>query len=266
MARAVARPPLGRIRVSRVPWITVTGRSQLAQRRGAVARGDDRVQLAQDPRADCGERSYELPGQLAQALLVGRVGGRADQLGRSEDALDEAVAVARRVGQHQAEGLQRRRPDPAAAGRRHDRDQRADPVGVLDRQRLADHPAHRDADHVRRLDPEVVHQADRVGGHVGEQVGGGRAAAEEEVDAPRHARLVEHGRAADVAVVEADDAEAALGQHRAELLVPGDHLRRQAHHQDQRLAVGVAHLLVGDLDAVAGRQALLAESGHPAEV
>ena len=29
------------------------------------------------------------------------------------------------------------------------------------------------------------------------------------------------------------------------LLVPGDHLRRQAHHQEQRLAVGVAHLLVG---------------------
>ena len=71
---------------------------------------------------------------------------------------------------------------------------------------------------------------------------------------------------ADVAVVEADDAEAALGQQRAELLVPGEHLRRQSHHQQQRLAVGVAHLLVGDLDAVGGRQALFAQLGHPAEV
>ena len=50
------------------------------------------------------------------------------------------------------------------------------------------------------------------------------------------------------------------------LLVPGEHLRPQAHHQQQRLAVGVADLLVGDLDAVGGRQALFAETGHPAEV
>ena len=77
---------------------------------------------------------------------------------------------------------------------------------------------------------------------------------------------VELGRVADVAVVEADDAEAALGQQRAELLVPGDHLRRQAHHQQQRLAVGVAHLLVGELDPVGGRQPLFAETAASAGV
>ena len=44
------------------------------------------------------------------------------------------------------------------------------------------------------------------------------------------------------------------------LLVPGDHLRRQPHDQQQRLAVGVAHLLVGELDPVGGRQPLFAEA------
>ena len=131
---------------------------------------------------------------------------------------------------------------------------------MLDRERLADHPAHRDADHVGRLDPEVVHQPDGVLRHVGEQVGGPLAPAKEEVEASRNRGAVELGRVADVAVVEADDAEAAFGQHRAELLVPGQHLRRQTHHHQQRLAIGVADLLVGDLDAVGGRQALFAES------
>ena len=78
--------------------------------------------------------------------------------------------------------------------------------------------------------------------------------------AARHPGRLDLGRAADVAVVEADDAEAALGQQRAEALVPGDHLRRQAHHQQQRLAVGVAHLLVAELDPVGGRDQLLAEA------
>ncbi len=71
---------------------------------------------------------------------------------------------------------------------------------------------------------------------------------------------------ADVAVVEADDAEAALGQHGAELLLPAEHLHRQAHDQDQRLAVGIADLLVGDLDAVGRCQPLVGEdSAHPPE-
>ena len=46
------------------------------------------------------------------------------------------------------------------------------------------------------------------------------------------------------------DPEAALGEHRAELLVPGEHLGAEAHDQQQRLPVGVADLLVGELDPV----------------
>ncbi len=74
----------------------------------------------------------------------------------------------------------------------------------------------------------------------------------------RHPGGLDLGRAADVAIVEADDPEAPLGQHHAELLVPSEHLRPQPHHQQQRLAAGVADLLVGDLDPVGGRQTLFA--------
>ena len=51
--------------------------------------------------------------------------------------------------------------------------ERADPLRVLDGDRLGDHPAHRRADDVGGVDAEVVEQADGVVGHVGEQVGRG---------------------------------------------------------------------------------------------
>ncbi len=105
-----------------------------------------------------------------------------------------------------------------------------------------------------RVDPEVVHQAEGVSGHVAQQVRGAAAAAKDHVKFAGDAGRLDPGRATDVAVVEADDAEAALGEHRAELFVPGDHLRRQTHDQEQRLAVGIAHLLVAELDPVGGRQ------------
>ena len=55
---------------------------------------------------------------------------------------------------------------------------------------------------------------------------------------------------ADVAVVEADHPVAALAQQPAEGLVPVDHLGRQAHDQQHRLPVGLAELVVGELDPV----------------
>ena len=56
-----------------------------------------------------------------------------------------------------------------------------------------------------------------------------------------------------------------LGEHHAEVLLPGEHLRGEAHDQQQRLAVGVADLLVGELDAVGPRQPLVAENAHPTQ-
>ena len=54
IARAVARPASGRISGSLAPWMTVAGRRSLAQGRGAVAGGGDRVQLAGDAGAAVG--------------------------------------------------------------------------------------------------------------------------------------------------------------------------------------------------------------------
>src|SRR5829696_6119334 len=80
---------------------------------------------------------------------------------------------------------------------------------------------------------------------------------------------IEVGRAADVAVVEADDIEAALGELVAEVLVPGDHLRRQSHDQHDRRVVGIAQGLVAEGHAPAhvaellGHRAILDEPLFP---
>lgn len=63
-----------------------------------------------------------------------------------------------------------------------------------------------------RVDAEVVHQAEGVVGHVAQPVGDVAAPAHDHVEHARGAGRADLGRAADVAVVKADDAEAALGQ------------------------------------------------------
>src|SRR5439155_19764779 len=57
------------------------------------------------------------------------------------------------------------------------------------------------------------------------------------------------GQAA-VAIVEAHDVKAAAGDLAAELVLPEDHLRAQAHDQQQRRMLRVAERLVLDADAV----------------
>jgi hypothetical protein len=117
---------------------------------------------------------------------------------------------------------------------------------------LADHPAHRGADHVGGRDPELADQAGGVLGHVGERVLLGADPAAEHL-AHRRRPEVEVGRAADVPVVEADHVEAPVGELLAEVLVPGDHLRGQTHHQHHR---GVGRITVG----------LVAEGDPPPDV
>ena len=87
---------------------------------------------------------------------------------------------------------------------------------LLDGHRLHDHAAHRGADDVGGADAEHVEQAGGVGGHVGERVGhlerlaGRRPWRTRSMTSMR--TVVEVGRPADVAVVEADDAEAAVDE------------------------------------------------------
>ena len=83
-------------------------------------------------------------------------------------------------------------------------------------------------------------QAGGVVGHVGERVllGGGSGA--RPAAASPGGWHVDRGRAPDVAVVEADDVEAAPGELVAEVVGPADQLHAEAHDEEQRRVVRVA--------------------------
>jgi hypothetical protein len=59
------------------------------------------------------------------------------------------------------------------------------------------------------------------------------------------------GRPAGVAVVEADDVKAAIGEAPAEVLVPPDHLDAEAHDQENRWVGRRAEGLVAEPDSPA---------------
>ena len=103
---------------------------------------------------------------------------------------------------------------------------------VIGGDHLRDHAAHRGTDDVRALDPERVEQTSRVACHVVERVGCRRLFARR---ARRHdrghvarTRFVEFVRQTDVAIVEGDDAEAAIVEHLDQRQRPTRHLARQA--------------------------------------
>ena len=158
IAFAVARPPEGLTRGSRVPWMTAVGTWTAMQRLGAVAGGDDRVQLARHPR----RRMAAVVGagrHLADHVFFEGEAGRADHLEGLHRAGDHLVARHRRVAEQDAVDLEARLAAAAVAGGRHDRDHRAEAPRVVDRHLLDDHPAHRGADHVGGVDLEEVEQA-----------------------------------------------------------------------------------------------------------
>ena len=98
-------------------------------------------------------------------------------------------------------------------------------------------------------DPEHVHQADRVARHVLEQIGRGDLAGLPATPCQvGRRRPVDLGRLADVAIVEADDPKAARGERRAEIVLPDDHLRAEAHDQQQRRIARAAEGLVANLE------------------
>jgi hypothetical protein len=191
-----------------------------------------------------------LPGALADVLHRALVLGP-DHAEDLRGALDRLLAASRRPAEEvSVDGEGRLAADPAARVGDH-RDERAHRLGVLDRERLADHPAHRGADDVGGLDLEVAHQLERVGRHVGEAVLTLGHPPQPQLSGRRDTLVVEVGRAPDVAVVEADDVKAALGELLAELLVPPDHLGREAHDQEQRRVRAVAELLIAEGDSPA---------------
>ncbi len=120
---------------------------------------------------------------------------------------------------------------------------------MIDRDQLSDESAHRSPDDVRGLDVQGIEHADGVVGHVVECVGRPRLACEHAGDVRLPNRL-ELGRESDVAIVVADDVEAALDQLVDEAVIPGDELGAEAHDQQQRRVLLVAVDLVLDLETV----------------
>ena len=233
------------------------GDAEAAQPRGAVALREDGEHLAHHA-AGADAAVEGLAGAGAQGLGGGGVGGGADQRPHGDAALDVGVPPGlARPDQPRQEG--RVLPaDRASSGRRADAGQRAHPRRVLDGDRLRDHAAHRHADEVGGLQAEVVEQRDGVAGQVGHRVRRPRTTGREgahELVAPDRRR--DPRRPAGVAVVVAHDVEARARELLAERLVPPRHRAAQAHHEEQRLVVGVAEGLVAELDLVADRGAEL---------
>ena len=114
IAPAVASPPESVISGSSRPWITTVGTRHLRQLLGAVARRENREQLALEAVRIVGAVVCGL-GSPAQELLVERKAGRSDRLERLDVELDVTVAVRGR----RREQAQRAPPD--APGQRPDR-------------------------------------------------------------------------------------------------------------------------------------------------
>jgi orotidine-5'-phosphate decarboxylase len=111
---------------------------------------------------------------------------------------------------------------------------------------------------VHPIDFELIHQADRVRGHVRQRVARGDGVAQKLQE--RRRRSLQVGRAADVAVVKAHHVQAARRKLCAEVLLPGDHLRAEAHDQQRRRIGRVAEGLVAEGDPLAHIAELLRHS------
>ena len=190
IALAVARPPDGRTSLSALPWMTSVG-AAIARRR--LVRSPE-ARIAASWRAAGGRAAAAIerrPRELPQLGLVALEAGRADQRERLHHVLDVAVAVLRRDAEERLRRAQGRLPGRARAGVAHDRDERADAVGMRHRERLADHRPHRGAHHVRALDAEMVEEPDHVVGHVLERVARGALVAPQQLPDGRDGQLVQ---------------------------------------------------------------------------
>jgi hypothetical protein len=96
-------------------------------------------------------------------------------------------------------------------------------------------------------------------GHVADRVRR-RPAPHENVSQARRRQIPQVGRSAHIPVVEPDDEKTAPGQTCAQLVRPGDHLRRQAHDQHDRRRARVPERLIRQLDVIRGNPAQRASS------
>ncbi|HEY7881914.1 MAG TPA: hypothetical protein VID31_13750 [Streptosporangiaceae bacterium] len=130
---------------------------------------------------------------------------------------------------------------------------------MLQRDGLRDVPAHRRPDQMHRTQPQTIDEPGHIRGHVADRVRR-RPAPHDDVSQARRRQIPQVGRSAHIPVVEPDDEKTAPGQTCAQLVRPGDHLRRQAHDQHDRRRARVPELLIRQLDVIRGNPAQRASS------
>ena len=124
---------------------------------------------------------------------------------------------------------------------------------------LRDEPAHRRPDQMNLAQPQAIDEPDHIAGHVADRVRR-RPAPHHDVGQARRREVPQVGRPAHVPVVEPDDEKTAPGQTCAQLIRPGDHLRRPAHDQYHRRRARVPERLIRQLDVIRGNPARRASS------
>ena len=129
----------------------------------------DRDELAQ--RALRKEAAVDRPRRAApRVVLIERQSLSVDEPAHGDRVVDTLPRVApgglTRARSTSSAGLH----DSRSAHRRHDRGKAQYPIGVIDRDQLRDHPAHRDTNDVGGADPEHVEKAGGVVSHVIERV------------------------------------------------------------------------------------------------
>lgn len=226
------------------------------QQRAAVAGGKQRQHLARTA-AWAIAAPHGARDALAQLPLRGRIGWAAEQSQQPDGVLDDAVeigGVGGMAGQRLAHRRARpRQAAPAAGG--HDRGQAQHPLRVARRQLLGDHAAQRrHADQVGPGHAQRRQHAEGVGRHVLDAIGRAQRPAQGGLDARqrevRPAGLLEPGRQATVAVVEADHVKAELDKAFDEVVGPVGQLHAEAVDQEQRRGFGVARGVEGDAQSV----------------
>ena len=138
-------------------------RSERSRRRGRAVRSLDAMMATSCARNPGRRDRGSMPRLRERAVRSTSIGKPLPPITRATSTDMSAASSTfwgRATGQHR-HGLGTRLSDARVTSGRHDRTQRQRLVGMLDRERLRDHPAHRRADDVSRADVERVEQTRR---------------------------------------------------------------------------------------------------------
>ena len=237
IASAVARPPDGVTSRSRVPWMTTVGALIVAQLRRAVAATSRSRRAGARSRPGRGRaRSSGWATARSSSSSNGKPGEpiSAHRLTASTRSRASRSSAGRRA-KHRVDPRRPGVPCQHVPGVGHDRGERAAPApgGGPPSVWAIMPPIEAPATCARSI-PSAVEQPDRRRRPCRRASRRGALSRSEQLLERRRAELAQVRRAPDVAVVVADDVEAAVGELPAERVGPADHLRAEAHDEQQR--------------------------------